>query len=686
MPNGFASRHAAAGVCLIGLLAIGRPGPAGAEGEQAVLDPVLDPVIDLLLSVEIVGRPAISPDGGRVAYVVERHDPTRDRMVQDIWLTEVGSRSSRRLTFTDEDESEVAWHPTADAITFLSDRHDPEKMEAQLWMLPMTGGEAWRLTDVRGGIEDYAWSADGARIAAVVMDPDPFEPPDEDARITTAPPIVIDRFAFKTDGEGYLTRGQRIYLLDGETGEGEALALRGHEPGSPSFSPDGRYLAYVAKGAEEPDRTEAYDVYLLDLASERPPQALAPSPMNDCGPDLVMRPRWSPDSRHIACISAHPDRDSLYAQSEIKILDVESGESRVPTESLDLNVYEPRFSPDGRRVLFTVERDMTVELASIPLRGGEARTELAGPLTVDGYDVGPRGRVVARLGKIDRPAELYTVGSGKAVQLTTHNDALLAERPWQGAEAIRFESPDGTEVHGLLMRPVGAREGRRYPTVLWLHGGPTSQFAYEPRREPQLFAAHGYAVLLINPRGSTGRGVEYSRGIYAAWGSVDVADVLAGVDYAVEAGVADPDRLVVGGWSYGGMLTNYVIASDQRFKAAVSGASISNVWAGFGTDMYIRDYLSELGTPWDDPEAWNRVSYPFLHADRISTPTLFLVGENDYNVPLLATEQMYQALKVLRVPTRMVIYPGQSHSFDVPSYDADAWRRYLAWFDEYLPD
>ena len=165
---------------------------------------------------------------------------------------------------------------------------------------------------------------------------------------------------------------------------------------------------------------------------------------------------------------------------------------------------------------------------------------------------------------------------------------------------------------------------------------------------------------------------------------MDVPDVLAGVDWAVDQGIADPDKLVVGGWSYGGMLTNYVIASDQRFKAATSGASISNVWGGFGTDMYIRDYLSELGTPWDNPDAYNRISYPFLQADRITTPTLFLVGEKDFNVPLLSSEQMYQALKVLEVPTRLVVYPGEPHSVSVPSYRVDIWQRYLEWYEEHL--
>jgi dipeptidyl aminopeptidase/acylaminoacyl peptidase len=191
---------------------------------------------------------------------------------------------------------------------------------------------------------------------------------------------------------------------------------------------------------------------------------------------------------------------------------------------------------------------------------------------------------------------------------------------------------------------------------------------------------------MVNPRGSSGRGLKFSKGIFAAWGSVDVPDVLAGIDHVVKMGVADPDRLVVAGWSYGGMLTDYVIASDTRFKAAVSGAGIGNAWAGFGTDMYIREYLSELGTPWENPAAYDRVSYPFMRANKIVTPTLFLVGEKDYNVPLLASEQMFQALKVLRVPTRLVIYPGQSHSPSPPSHKIDIWQRHLDWFATYLDD
>jgi dipeptidyl aminopeptidase/acylaminoacyl peptidase len=191
-------------------------------------------------------------------------------------------------------------------------------------------------------------------------------------------------------------------------------------------------------------------------------------------------------------------------------------------------------------------------------------------------------------------------------------------------------------------------------------------------------------VVAVNPRGSSGRGFDFARAIYADWGNKDVQDVLAGVDHVVEIGVADPARLGIGGRSYGSILTNYVIANDKRFKAAVSGAGTSNMLGNYGHDQYAREYELELGTPWANPEAYERVSFPFLHADRISTPTLFYCAEKDFNVPCLGTEQMYQALRSRGVPTRLVIYPGENHPLTVPSYIRDRMQRLLGWYDRFL--
>jgi dipeptidyl aminopeptidase/acylaminoacyl peptidase len=261
--------------------------------------------------------------------------------------------------------------------------------------------------------------------------------------------------------------------------------------------------------------------------------------------------------------------------------------------------------------------------------------------------------------------------------LSKQNDAWLKGVSLGSVEPIQAKSKDGTLVSGFTIKPVGYQAGRKYPTILRIHGGPVAQFGYGFAFEWQYFAANGYAVVVANPRGSSGRGLEYSKAIYADWGNKDTDDVLAVVDYAVAQGLADPDRLGVGGWSYGGIMTDQVIARDQRFKAAVSGASIANVLAGYGTDQYIRDYETELGTPWKNPDVYMRVSYPFYHADKIPTPTLFVCGEKDFNVPLLNTEQMYQALKSLNVPTQLVIYPGQFHGVTTPSYVKDRYVRYL---------
>jgi dipeptidyl aminopeptidase/acylaminoacyl peptidase len=226
----------------------------------------------------------------------------------------------------------------------------------------------------------------------------------------------------------------------------------------------------------------------------------------------------------------------------------------------------------------------------------------------------------------------------------------------------------------------------RYPTLLQIHGEPVSQYTNSFDISWQILAAQGFVIVGANPRGSAGRGEAFAKGIFAAWGEKDTEDVLAVVDYAVQQGMADPSRLGIGGWSYGGILTNNVIARDKRFKAAVSGASIGNALAGYGTDMYVREYELELGVPWKNLDAYVRNSYPFLHADRIATPTLFMCGEKDFNVPLLNSEQMYQALRSIGVDTRLVIYPSQFHGLSVPSYLRDRLRRQIEWYRRHLAE
>jgi len=269
--------------------------------------------------------------------------------------------------------------------------------------------------------------------------------------------------------------------------------------------------------------------------------------------------------------------------------------------------------------------------------------------------------------------------------VTRVNDAFLKGIRLGGVERFRATSRDGTPVDGFLTLPPGHASGKGIPAILRIHGGPASQYSTAFELEWQMLAAHGYAVIAANPRGSTGYGTAFSRAIWADWGVKDFEDVMAAVDHVVAKGLADPDRLGVGGWSYGGMLTDHVITKTPRFKAAVSGSSIANILAGYGTDHYQHHYEVELGLPWKERERWLAVSSPFFDAPKVVTPTLVMCGALDMNVPLINSEQLYQALRrVGKVETELVIYPGQWHGIRTPSYQKDRLERYLAWYDRFL--
>jgi tetratricopeptide (TPR) repeat protein len=321
----------------------------------------------------------------------------------------------------------------------------------------------------------------------------------------------------------------------------------------------------------------------------------------------------------------------------------------------------------------------------VSVEGGEVERVVSGERDVQAFDAAPGGAVVVLESSVQQPPEISAVTGEGLKRLTHANDAFLKTVALGRVERFQATSADGTVVDGFLTLPPGHAPGQRVPTILRIHGGPTDQFSTAFELEWQVLAGHGYAVVGANPRGSTGRGTAYSRAIWADWGNKDYQDVMAAVDHVVGTGVADPDRLGVGGWSYGGILTDYVISKTTRFKAAVSGASIANYLAGYGTDHYQWEYEVELGLPWKARDVWLGLSSPFFDVEKVTTPTLFLCGALDMNVPLLNSEQLYQALRrVGRVETELVVYPDQWHGIETPSYQKDRWERYLAWYDRFL--
>jgi dipeptidyl aminopeptidase/acylaminoacyl peptidase len=634
----------------------------------------------------------MAPDGTAVAYLVTTYDQASDQSHSALWLVDWAGSGNVELT-RGESVSEPRFSPDGRYISFLAAR--PADAATQLYLLDRRGGEPQQLTHVNGVITSYQWAPDGRRLVLVMHGSDSDAP---EARSGTDArgggdvprPLVIDAFHFKQDKDGYLTAESRAHLCLLEVAGGPCRALAAdalRADSAPAFSPDGRQIAFVGNRDDNARQLGQDEILLVAAEPGAQPRRL----LTDWSPNH-QHLEWSPDGTLVAFLQGEEPRYNAYMMDRLALLAVRSGGVRQLTGSLDRAVLSPAFSADGRAIEFAVEDDGYQYPAQVALAGG-AITRLAGPIVVE--ELAAAAGHTAVLSSSDRaPVEVYALEDGRLRPLSAHNQALFAELTLGTVEDITFNARDGTSIHGQLLKPPDFVPGRRYPTIVWIHGGPNGQddhslelAGYGPPLERQLFATHGYVVLAINYRGGTGRGAKFARSILGDWGHKEVEDLLAGVDYAIAAGIADPARLGVGGWSYGGLLTDYTIASDPRFKAAIAGAGSGNQLSTYGSDEYVLQYNAELGPPWRTTAAWLKVSYPFFHADRIRTPTLFLGGDRDFNVPIGGGEQMYQALRTLGVPAQLIVYPGEYHVLTRPSFLVDRSRRYLEWMARYLtPD
>jgi dipeptidyl aminopeptidase/acylaminoacyl peptidase len=651
---------------------------------------------DDFYNMQVVTDPQVAPDGRWVAYVVSTNDREADESRSAIWMVSWDGSQQVQLTNPAHDTSSPRWSQDGRYLAYLSVPAGGDKN--QIMLLDRRGGEPKALTTVTGDIESYEWAPDSKRLVVVMEQGTPKtkantevgkEASTSDSAkkpAETPKPVVIDSLHFKEDKDGYLATGhnRHLFLLEIESRKIEPLTNdAAYNEDLPVWSADSRRIAFVRtheKGAD-PDNTAGLD--LIDARSGAQAAELLRVNMPQ-----QQKLAWSPDGKAVGFLQGVEAKYGQYGQDRVAIVRTTGGTPELLTDSLERGATSYVFDKEGASITATIEDDGTAYPIVINLRSHVVR-KLPQGLSV-ASDLSTSGGHTAVLASNDNsPSEVYALEGEHLRKLSKHNDAFIASLQLGAVEDMRFNSADGTPIHGLLVKPPGFEPGRRYPTILWLHGGPNLQDSHslafdDYQFKRQLLAARGFAVFGVNYRGSSGRGDAFSRAIFADWGHKEVEDLIAGVNFLIQQGIADPGRLGIGGWSYGGMLTDYTIASDTRFKAALSGAGTANPLGTYATDQYYIQYNKELGDPWRNSDVYIKLAYPLLHADRIRTPTLFMGGDKDFNVPIVGGEQMYLALRTLGVPAQLVVYPGEYHTLTRPSFLKDRAERMTAWFSQYL--
>ncbi|MBZ5859127.1 S9 family peptidase [Flavihumibacter profundi] len=619
--------------------------------------------------------PKVSPDGKWVVYDLSSVDSAKDKSSTDLWMVSWDGKEQVQLTFDPGSEGNAHFSPDGKYISFIATRGDDK--QSQLYLLDRRGGEAKKLTNIKGEIDDYDWSPNGQQLLLSIKDLNYADTSATKIR----KPYVIDRYQFKKDYQGYLdSTATHLYVYTLATKKLDTLTRGIYNETQAVFSPDGNRIAFVSNRTEMPDKNDNTDIFVMEAKAGAVPMQLTKWAGED------MHPVWSPDGKLIAYSQSSSDETfTMYGQTQLALVPAAGGEVRILSAQIDRPVKNFRWSSDGKQIAALMQDDREGQVVAFDAASGKMTRLVTGEKSFNTLETNKaKNGWVTVMSTPITPGEIYAIEGTQQRKLTNVQDSFLAPLALPKVEGFRSKSKDGTIVGGILYRPANTAANTKLPLVIFIHGGPVDQDEYEFDMTRLVYASAGYAVAAVNYRGSSGRGVAYTKAIYSDWGNKEVMDVLGAADYLIASGVVDGNRMGLAGWSYGGITTNYTIATDQRFKAAVSGAGSSLQLSMYGSDQYISQYEKELGYPWKNTEKWLALSYPFLKADRIKTPTLFMASQNDFNVPVIGAEQMYQALKTLGVPTELIIYPGQNHGIVVPSYLVDRYKRHIAWFDKYL--
>jgi dipeptidyl aminopeptidase/acylaminoacyl peptidase len=644
-----------------------------------------------LLRIRFVGDPQLHPDGRLVAFVVTTLSEARDEYLSTIWVVDVEGGAPRPFTRGPRRDTAPRWSPDGRWLAFVSERE--KKQKGQLHVMPADGGEALRLTDLRPGVSSPAWSPDGRWLAFVSRVGGWEEPEDEEERERSKPPRVIDVLKYKSNGVGFVyDRPEQIFVVPAAGGEVRQLTTGSFDSHHPAWSPDSQLVAFASARHAERDEDLAADVFTVPVGSGDLRQLTRSE-----GP--VSWPAFSPDGRVVAYVG-HSDRRGVSRHHRVYTVPAGGGSPVCVTATLDrscealVGAVAPLWLGATGTLAFLVEDEGDAPLYRVrPAPCGAPERLVGGTRQVTGFSASRDGALVAFTATDDTsPPELFACradGIGER-QLTDLNREWKAEVWRARPERFRFERA-GFTVDGWVMPPFGQEVGRRYPALLNVHGGPTSQYGHRFFDEFQVYTGAGYAVVYLNPRGSRGYSEAFARAVVGDWGGGDYTDLMTGLDEALRRfDFLDPGRLGVMGGSYGGFMTSWIVGHTDRFRAACSERAVNAMWSMYGTSD-IGHWFQEahaLGRPpWEDLK-WYLERSPLSYVRDIRTPLLILHSESDLRCPMEQAEQLYVALKKLQRPVRLVRFPDEDHELSRsgrPRHRLARFRILLEWFREHLP-
>ncbi|MAV37065.1 MAG: peptidase S9 family protein [Planctomycetaceae bacterium] len=651
-----------------------------------------------VLQLEYASDPRIAPDGKRVAYVRNYMDAIDDRRRSDLWVVDADGSQHRPLTSAHRRVTSPRWSPDGSRVAYLS-RGDDEHSPVQIHCLWLSTGTSARLTQLPSNPDHLSWSPDGRWLAFTMH----VERPETPLVELPAPPQggkwapaakVIREVLYRADGRGYLRPGfHQLFVLPAEGGTARQLTDGPYDHrGELSWTPDRRALVFSANRTRDwmyqPGESELYEI---EIASKAVRQLT-----DRRGPDR--QPAVSPDGRWVAYVG-YDDRQKSYHTSQLYLLDREQGQTRAVTANLDRDVVSPTWDQQGG-LYFQFDDRGTTQIARYHENGPieVLRRDVGGvvigrPYASGSFSVSDQGDLAFTRTTPWRPADVAFLESGhpdsgptevSASQLTRLNADLLADKALGRVDSFETKSKlDGRSLAGWIVTPPGFDATRKYPLVLEIHGGPYANYGPRFSVEVQLYAAAGYVVVYLNPRGSTSYGQEFADLIQHAYPGDDYEDLMSGVDAVLQRGIIDPEHLYVTGGSGGGVLTAWVVGKTDRFRAAVAAKPVINWYSHVLTADMSTLFAGRWfpGFPWEHAEHYHRRS-PISLAGKVKTPTMLLTGEQDFRTPMSESEQFFQALKLRKVDTVLVRIPGASHNIaNRPSHLMSKVAHVLKWFE-----